>query len=238
MSASLPEFRRGAVSPVQCLQEGWGLIKDQYWLFLGITAVGVLIGGAVPFGIILGPMMCGIYLCLLRRRRGGTVAFDMLFKGFDYFAQSLIAMLIQIVPAIIIMIPFYLFFFIGMMSSMGTAGRRGGPPSAPPPMFFISIMGLFVGMVLVLILVGAVFIFTFPLIVDRKLSGLDAVKTSIRAVMGNLSGVVGLLLLNTLLGMVGLLMCYVGAFFFMPVGLAAWAVAYDQVFGIRGDPLV
>jgi hypothetical protein len=238
MSASLPEFRRGAISPVQCLQEGWGLIKDQYWLFFGITLVGILIGSAVPMGIILGPMMCGIYLCLLQRRRGGAVTFDLLFKGFDYFAQSLIAMLIQIVPAIIIMIPFYLFFFIGMMSSMETSGRRGGPPPAPPLMFFISLGGLFAGMMLVMIVVGALFIFTFPLIVDRKLTGLDAVKTSIRAVMGNLGGVLGLLLLNTLLGMVGILLCYVGAFFFMPVGMAAWAVAYDHVFGIRADPLV
>jgi uncharacterized membrane protein len=136
------------------------------------------------------------------------------------------------------MIPFYLFFFIGMMSTMQSAGRAGGPPSAPPLMFFISIGGLFFGMMLVLILVGALFIFSFPLIVDRKLSGLDAVKTSIRAVMGNLSGVLGLLLLNTVLGMVGVLLCYVGAFFFMPVGLAAWAVAYDHVFGIRDETLV
>jgi hypothetical protein len=38
--------------------------------------------------------------------------------------------------------------------------------------------------------------------------------------------------------MVGLLFCYVGAFFIMPVGMAAWAVAYDKVFGTRADPLV
>jgi hypothetical protein len=237
MSASLPEFRKGAINPVQCLQEGWALIKDQYWLFFGIALVGILIGSAVPLGIILGPMMCGIYLCLLRRRRGETVTFDLLFKGFDYFVQSLIAMLIQIVPAVVIMVPFYLFFFIGMMSSVGSMNRGGGPP-ALPPMFFISIMGLFMGMVLVLILVGALFIFTFPLIVDRKLTGVEAIKTSIRAVMGNLGGVLGLLLLNTVLGIVGVLLCYVGAFFFMPVGLASWAVAYDHVFGIRADSLV
>jgi hypothetical protein len=237
MSASLPEFRKGAISPVQCLQDGWGLIKDQYWLFLGITAVGILIGSAVPMGIILGPMMCGIYLCLLRRRRGAPVTFDMLFKGFDYFVQGLIAMLIQIVPAIIIMIPIYLFFFIGMMSSMASASRSGGPPEALPVMFFISLGGLFFGMMLVLIAVGALFIFTFPLIVDRKLSGLDAVKTSIRAVMGNLGGVLGLLLLNVALSMVGVLLCYIGALFFMPIGFAAWAVAYDKVFGISADTL-
>jgi hypothetical protein len=235
MSASLPQYRKGVVSPVQCMQEGWLLIKDQYWLFLGITAVGVLIASAVPMGIILGPMMCGIYFCLFRRRRGETVTFDMLFKGFDYFVQSLIATLFQVLPVLLLMIPFYIFFFVGMMSSMSMAGRTDGPPAGPPVMFFITMAVLFAGMMLVLIAVGAVFIFTFPLIVDRKLSGIEAVKASIQAVLGNLGGVIGLLLLNLALGILGMLMCYVGAFLFMPVGLAAWTIAYDRVFGIRGD---
>jgi uncharacterized membrane protein len=237
MSASLPQYRKSVISPVQCLQEGWALIKDRYWLFFGVTAVGILIAGAVPLGILLGPMMCGIYLCLLRRKRGEPVTFDLLFKGFDYFVQSLIATLCQILPVLALLIPFYLIFFIGMMSSIGSASRADGPPPAPPVMFFVLMMVLFAGMVLVLMLVGALFIFTFPLIVDRKLAGLDAVKTSIRAVMGNLGGVIGLLVLNMLLGIVGVLFCYVGAFLFMPVGLAAWVVAYDRVFGIGNDPL-
>lgn len=237
MSASLPEYRRGVIKPIECLQEGWALIKEQYWLFFGITLVGILIASAVPMGIILGPMMCGIYLCLFRRRRGEMVTFDMLFKGFDYFMQSLIATIFQILPAIILIIPFYIIFFIGMMTSMETGGHRGGPPPVPSPMFFLSMAALFVGMILVLVMVGAVFIFSYPLIVDRKLSGLDAVKTSVRAVLGNLGGTVGLLILNLLLGVVGMLLCYVGAFFIMPIGLAAWAVAYDRVFGIRGESL-
>jgi hypothetical protein len=220
---------------VQCLQEGWLLIKDQYWLFLGITAVGILIASAVPMGIILGPMMCGIYLCLLRRRRGETVTFEMLFKGFDYFVQSLIATLFQILPAMLLLFVFYIFFFVGMMTSMSMAGRAGGPPAGPPLMFFITMALLFAGMMVVLIAIGAVFVFAFPLIVDRKLSGVEAVKASIQAVLGNLGGVIGLLLLNLALGILGMLMCYVGAFLFMPVGMAAWTIAYDRVFGIRGD---
>jgi uncharacterized membrane protein len=235
MSASLPQYRKGVISPVQCLQEGWLLIKDQYWLFLGITAVGMLIAGAVPLGIILGPMMCGIYLCLLRRRRGETVTFEMLFKGFDYFVQSLIATLFQILPAMLLLIIFYIFFFVGMMASMSAAGSADGTPSGLPVMFFITMAMLFAGMMLVLIAIGAVFVFAFPLIVDRKLSGIEAVKASIQAVLGNLGGVIGLLLLNLALGIVGMLMCYVGAFLFMPVGMAAWIIAYDRVFGIRGD---
>ena len=65
---------------------------------------------------------------------------------------------------------------------------------------------------------------------QQNLGALDAVRTSIKAVMANLGGVLGLVALGMALGFAGMLLCYVGAFLVMPVGLAAWAVAYRQVF--------
>src|SRR5262245_30645561 len=105
MSEARPAFRSGAVRPVECLSAGWRLIRDEYWLFLGVSLVGVLIAGAVPFGILAGPMMCGIYYCLLRRARGHRVKFEMLFRGFDHFAQSLIATLLMMVPLLLVLVP-------------------------------------------------------------------------------------------------------------------------------------
>ncbi|HUS09425.1 MAG TPA: hypothetical protein VMZ30_03080, partial [Pyrinomonadaceae bacterium] len=55
-------FNRNAVQPIECIKSGWDLIKSQYWLFVGMTVVGVIIGSVVPLGILMGPMMCGIYL--------------------------------------------------------------------------------------------------------------------------------------------------------------------------------
>ncbi len=231
MSTNMTDYRRGVVRPVECLQEGWNMIRERYWLFFGITLVGILVASAVPLAILVGPMMCGIYLCLLTRRQGAPVTFEMLFKGFDYFVESLIAALIQFVPVLVLMIPFYVILFAGMISMEATARRGGGPPVG----FFMLMGGATLGMVVVATLVSALFIFTFPLIVDRRLSGLEAVKTSVRAVFGNLGGVIGLLLLNMLCGIVGVLLCYVGVFFFLPVGLAGWAVAYDRIFGMRSE---
>ena len=37
------EFKRNAVEPIECIKAGM-LIKSQYWLFVGMTVVGVLIG--------------------------------------------------------------------------------------------------------------------------------------------------------------------------------------------------
>ena len=68
MTPEQSEFRTGVIKPVECLKDGWALIKDQYWLFFGISLVGILIGGTVPV-VLMGPMMVGIFLCLLQRQR-------------------------------------------------------------------------------------------------------------------------------------------------------------------------
>jgi hypothetical protein len=50
--------------------------------------------------------------------------------------------------------------------------------------------------------------------------------------------VLGLLLLTGLLGFCGVLLCYVGIFFVFPVTFAAMGMAYEQVFGIKGEATV
>ena len=234
MSANVTTFNRGVVRPIECLQTGWGLIKDRYWLFLGITAVGLMLGSVGPLGILLGPMMCGIYLCLLARMRGEMVSFELLFKGFDYFAQSVIATLIHVIPVFLMLVPVYAIFFIQFMSKMERPrGRtRGAPPVDPSELYpmFATMTVLILVVMVVAMFIGAFLIFTYPLIVDRRLAALDALKTSIKAVLANLGGVLGLIFLNFLLSIIGMLLCYVGAFLVLPISFAALAVAYRQVF--------
>ena len=64
----------------------------------------------------------------------------------------------------------------------------------------------------------------------RAFPGWEAIKTSYRAVLKNLGGIVGLILLNVGLGIVGFLCCFVGVYFVLPVTYAAYAAAYRQVF--------
>src|ERR1044072_3132692 len=117
MTPEIP-FKRKAVETVECLKNGWELIKDQYWLFVDMTLVGVLIGQFVPLGILLGPMMCGLYLTYFKRRRGEPIEFGLLFKGFDFFGPSLIATLLHVVPIIAIVLPANIFFYITMIVSI------------------------------------------------------------------------------------------------------------------------
>jgi uncharacterized membrane protein len=225
------QFRTGVIKPVECVKEGWALIKDQYWLFLGIVFVGIFVGGAVPI-VLIGPMMVGIYICFFRRMRGEPVDFGLLFKGFDYFAQSLIAAVIQMIPLVVVMVPAYIIMFALMMTSMPRGGGRMDPDASSR--FLITFLGFELVFVTVIcavgIIVGIFFLFAFPLIADRGLSGLDATKLSIKAGKANFGGILSLLLLNLAMGILGVLACYVGVFFLMPVSLASYAVAYRRVF--------
>ncbi len=227
------EFKRNAVQPVECVKAGFDLIKSQYWLFVGMTVVGVLIGSVVPLGILMGPMMCGIYLALFQTRRGQPIEFGLLFKGFDYFGDAVIATLLHMIPIIIVIVPTYLFFYVGMFGMIAVSGNNGPDPAAMFGFLGFMLIVWFV-IIILLIILSVVFTFAYPLIVDRRLSGLNAVKLSIRAAFANFWRLLGMLLVTGLLTFVGVLFCYLGAFLVMPFGFAAIATAYEQVFGL-GD---
>ncbi len=224
------EFRSGVISPVECVKEGWQLIKDQYWLFLGITLVAMLVGGAVPV-VIIGPMMIGLYMCLFAKMRGEPVEFGMLFKGFDYFTQGLVAAAIQTLPVILIMAVGQVIFVAFTMIIMPTQRRRGDASQCSSLDW--SIFVLFA--MIVSLVIHSLFLFAYPLIADRNLPGLDAIKLSYRAALQNLGGIIGLILLVTGMGILGVLACYVGAFLVMPISFASYAVAYRRVFPETGS---
>jgi hypothetical protein len=227
MTPEATDFRVGAIAPVECLKAGWANIKDQYWLFLGMTLLTMLIGGAVPI-VLIGPMMCGLYMCLLAKMRGEPVEFGLLFKGFDYFVPGLVAAAIQTVPGFVFGLAAGL---ISAIFSIAASARERYPRSeGPPAIFWLVLAVLVVFAIIVGLLIQVLFLFAYPLIVDRKLSGWEAIKTSYRAALKNFGGLVGLVLLNAGVGIVGVLCCYFGVFFVLPVTFAAQAAAYRRVF--------
>jgi uncharacterized membrane protein len=220
------DFRHNALAPVECFKEAWTMVQPRYWLVLGISVVALIIGSAFAI-VLLGPMMCGVFLCLLQYQRGKAFEFGMIFKGFDYFLPSFIAQLIKSIPVFALMVPFY----IAMMFVMFNNIRRHGDPGADVG---ISIFGLEIIFFLTLMVVHLIMeiftMFAFPLIVERKLNGLDAIKLSLRAAKANLGGVIGFQLIDSALRVAGLLLCLVGFYFYLPISLAAYTIAYRRVF--------
>lgn len=230
MSAEPIEYQRTAIRPVDCLMASKDLLGDKYWLFFGITVVGVLIASAVPLGILMGPMMCGIYYCYFRRMRGESVEFGMLFRGFDYFLESLLATLILLGVSLVLTLPLSCLFVAGFMG-LAAASDHGGHPGEPPILAMFGMMGVFyIAMLVVSVVAMVFFAFAYPLIVERGLKAWPAVCTSCRAAWANFGGMLGLMCLLMLISVVASLCCYAPALLFMPFYMGTLALAYRKVF--------
>ncbi|MEM7394290.1 MAG: hypothetical protein AAF492_18280, partial [Verrucomicrobiota bacterium] len=203
------EIPRVRIDPIGCVAVGWEIIKPHYWLYLGITFVGSLIAGSVaPF--LIGPMTCGMYLCMLEMMRGNPIEFGTLFKGFDYFLHSLVACLIPFGIVCAMIGPLYVMMIMGTMG-MGVAVASEAPGAALLPMMLMGLLFfLFIG---IAVLVSLCSIFSYALVVDRGLPGHTALWVSAKAVFKNFWGTLGLTLVIAILSILGLLCCYVGAFF-------------------------
>jgi hypothetical protein len=223
-------FRRGAIAPVEAFSEAWRRIRDRYWLFVGIAGAGLLMAGLGPLGLLMGPMMCGIYGCYRHHFQGRPVRFTMLFEGFETppFLQSFIATLIVMV----VTTPMVLVAMIAGLLPMMLVLSRTPPSQEPPPALFLGMAAWVLVLLVMMVVAGVFFAFAYPLLVDRRVSGVQAVVLSARAALGNLGGLLGLTAISFGMGMAGMCCCYVGAFLVMPITFGATMVAYEQVFGL------
>jgi hypothetical protein len=229
------EIPQVAIRPFRCLSEASRLISGRYWLFVGLSAVAFLIGMFTPMGILMGPMMCGLALCYFRQQRGGEPGFDLLFKGFDHFVESLIASLLMVAAITACFVPIYLAFAFGMLAlglfPMPVAGRPPQPIGDPAFLAFFGFIFLVYTLILVVILfVSMLFAFVYPLIVDRQMKSIPAITTSFKAVLANFWGMLGLTLLDGLLSLLGWTCCGVGLILVLPITFGANIIAYRRIF--------
>ena len=180
------------IAPLIFLSEAWARVRGQYWLMVGISLVGLLLGSLAPFGLLMGPMMFGIFFCHRTLALGQPVSFEMLFKGFEHFLETFIATLLMIAASLVVVVPL-IFIMVVSMFGLGflSAASAQAHDHAQEGAVIVMVL-LFVGIFLLImagsLLVGLLFAFTFPLMVDRGLKGMDAVKLSFRASRAPTSG--------------------------------------------------
>lgn len=230
MTTDIP-YNRKAVEPVECIKAGWEMVKPHYWLFVGMVFIGYVIGQAVPI-LLMGPMMAGLFIVLLAARRREPIEFSTMFKGFDFFGASLVATLLHVIPIMAIIIPAYLLFYVSLFVAIASQGQSENPnPAGLLGVFFTFFLVLMVIFVAIIV-ISVGFTFTYPLIVDRRLNGLDAVKWSFKAAMANFWRLLAMMLLTGILNVIGAACCIVGMFLVLPIAYGAIAAAYEQVFGL------
>lgn len=207
--------------------QGRELIKGQYWLFFGITVVGILLGSLAPLGILMGPMTCGIFLCFRKKVLGEEVKFEFLFKGFDYFLESFLATLIWLGLMLAAFVPLVIFFIFNIGGLVYAFQQET-----------LGIQVISVGFLAVLILLSLLlfsfaavpFQFAYMLIVEHKLKSWDAVKTAFKACWANFFKMTGLGFTVILLSIAGMCCCYIGVLFLQPIIFGAYFAAYKDVF--------
>ena len=75
--------------------------------------------------------------------------------------------------------------------------------------------------------------FAVPLIIDKQMHFVAALKTSWRMVMKHWWQVLGLVLVAGLLSGLGALACCIGVVFTLPISFAAMMFAYETIFGVQ-----
>ena len=216
------DFQIGAIKPVEIYKEAWALMKERYWMVFGIVIVGMLIGGAVPI-ILIGPMMCGMFLCLFDLIDGRELKFEKLFKGFDYIWKSLLVSVLIFVPIFIVLFTIYI-----PMIAMAIAGPKMSESELIP--FLIGTVIFEIVIVVVMVCFHTLIMFAYPLIVERGLTGVQAMMVSAKAVWNNLAGMAGLFGVGFVVAIVGYLMLCVGLYLVLPLIMMAQAVAFRKIF--------
>lgn len=219
--------RKIKIKPIQHLQRGYDLIRSNYWQFFGITLVGTLVGSLVPMGLIMGSMLIGIYLCFIEAEQKGSSEIGTVFRGFDQFADGLIAYLIILAISFMVMLP-VMFIFIGIILFPIIQSQNGG---GPPPDFPVAIIFMYPVIILLNIFIMTPFIFTFQLMADRKLKATAAIKASWKGVSKNFMGIIWYVIALTFVSMLAAIFCYIPLLLLMPISFASMFVLYRDIYG-------
>ena len=128
------------------------------------------------------------------------------------------------------MVPTFILIFAIYLPMIGIAFVGQRMDEGELMMFIIGTVAIEVVVALIMVCIHTLLLFAFPLIVDKKLSAVQAIKLSARAVWNNLGGVVGLFVVGFGVAFVGYLMLCVGIYLALPLIIAATLVAYRKVF--------
>jgi len=218
----MAEIQTGVIRPVECMKEGWELIKNDYWIFFAITLVGFLLGG-ISMYILVGAMVCGIFYCYLQKIDGQPVVFDNLWKGFQWLVPGLVATLVMVVP---------MFIVLGFIYAPFIAAAVMGSNLSESEMIGLLVGAVAIDLVFIVVMIcfHTLLMFTFPLMVDRNLGAVEAMKTSAKAVWRNLGGIAGFYGVAFILSLVGVVTCGLGTYFVIPIIMAGTTVAYRKIF--------
>ena len=185
------------------LEKGFNLYKSHLGLLV-LSTLLVLLLGMVSFGVLIGPLTAGLFITVLALVDKSTPKPEAgnVFKGFGFFLN---AFLFVLVWGLII---FAATFILALIPCFG------------------QIASVFLGYAM-----QALLMFSFLIMVDRKLDFWPASMQSIELVKSNFWPFLGFGIVCSLISSLGALACGIGVIFTAPFGYCAVAVAYREITG-------
>lgn len=119
------------------LSKGFNIVGKQAVLYMAFTFVFFLIlmvSGLIPIlgqlaGLVLAPcLLAGFHLANRKVDDGQSIAFGDFFKGFEFWSQLLLVILIMVGISLLLMIPLFLIIGFGMDMEAVAAGDISGFP--------------------------------------------------------------------------------------------------------------
>jgi uncharacterized membrane protein len=247
------EFARTAgrgVSPISAISRGMSLVFAKPGPTIGISAliVAMMIGagfvpcvGSIVQILVTGPLTAAWYGYFLRHIRGQVASMEDVFAVFSSPDLGHIIGVHVVVTAIsmVLMVPFVLLIFftaIGSAAASAAAAAAADGNAAPfvmGPLALLPFLAL-LPVVAVMIYLTVAFMFAPVLVLDRGHAFWPAMRLSMRVVNRRLLPMIGLVLMACLIGLAGLLALCLGIFVAMPIIMASYAFAYEDLFGETG----
>ena len=188
--------------------------------------------------VVTGPLTAAWYGYFLRHIRGQVASMDDVFGVFSSpdLAHMIGVHVVVTVISMLLIVPFVLLIFFTVIGSAaaGAAAAAAADGNAAPfvmgPLALLPFLAL-LPVVAVLIYLNAAFMFAPALVLDRGHAFWPAMRLSMRVVNRRLLPMIGLLLLAWLIGLAGLLALCLGIFVAMPIIMASYTFAYEDLFG-------
>jgi uncharacterized membrane protein len=224
-----------------CVSRGGDLLKNQFGILFGVAAIYLLIQGAISglgsipligpiFSVaslfVMGQLMAGVYLVILKTLRRQPTEVGEMFVGFKtayvqlllcYVVVALLTMLAAVPGGALIAVPVVIMVQKEAVDALSLAVAGLGVLVLLVPVLYLSV----------------VWMFSLPLVIDKGLAFWPAMETSRKVVNQHWWSVFGLLIVIGLINLAGLLLCCVGLFLSFPLALAAMMCAYETLFSTR-----
>jgi uncharacterized membrane protein len=184
------------------IEEGFNLYKNNFTTLV-LSALIALVLSTVTIGILTGPMLAGLIIITLQliRKEAPKPEVGMVFRGFRYFLNTFLFVLIWGIAILVGSLLVGWFPIIGQLLSL----------------FLVYAAQAFL-------------MFGLYLIVDKQMDFWPASQKSIQTVKTNFWPFFGLAAIASIIGSLGALAFGIGVVLTIPIQICILAVAYQEIF--------